>query len=435
MPPTASVGPLTPMPSTTLTAPTAQKLPTAPQAQPPAPTPSPRRGRPAFRIALVALLILVVVGSGLGAYLIFFAKGASTTPPPPTTTASSTIGHAYFVSSGLLDTNATKGITDQLQIHLTNIPVPPAGKAYYAWLLNDTASQWSPLYLGRLNVSSTGTIDFPYTGDTTNLLAIDSRFLITEDDASVTPIDPGSGTYSYYAGFPQIKHQSGKFAFSLYDHLRHLLALEPSLLAAGQVGGLDTWLYRNSQKILEWAGSARDANVGGNQLLAQRQLTRIMCYLDGAAFIKQDMPQESCTDQTVAPGAKFGLLSIHKGSFGYIKHITTHLHELSTLPEATADQRALSLQINQSLNTVEVKFTFLYNDVNQLLNMSFAQWSQPAGISLFNSIATLANDAFVGQVDPQGHVIDGVAQINYDIQRLATFNVRACTTGNPCSIQ
>lgn len=427
------------MPPTVLYQQSAQSPAATVTSQPPLPA-SPaaagKRKRRALWIALAALLILLVVGSSLGAYLIFFAKGPTTHTPPPNTAGPATVGQAYFVSSGLLILNSTTGITDQLQIHLKNIPAPAAGKAYYAWLLNDLKAQWNPVYLGALTVKSDGSIDFTYRGDTTDLLAANSRFLITEDDATNAPVSPDSGTNSYYAAFPQIPHAiSPTLSFSLYDHLRHLLADEPSLDKAGLTGGLDTWLYHNSQKILEWAGSARDSTFAGDTTFASRQLTRIMCYLDGANFITHDLPQAGCTDITVALGAKVGLLSLPvKGSFGYLQHITSHLHELSTLPEATSQQRALASQVYLALNSVNQRFTTLHSEVLQLLKMPQAQWTQPAGISLVDSIATLANDAFVGKADPQGNAVDGVAQINYNIQGLATFNVRACTTDNPCAI-
>ncbi len=285
-------------------------------------------------------------------------------------------------------------------------------------------------------MKSDGSVDFTYPGNTTDLLATNSRFLITEDDATSTPVSPDSGTNSYYAAFPQIPHAiSPTLSFSLYDHLRHLLAAEPSLDKVGLTGGLDTWLYHNSQKILEWAGSARDAAFAGDTALPLRQLTRIMCYLDGANFITRDLPQTSCTDATVAQGAKVGLLSLPvKGSFGYLQHITSHLHELSTLPEATPQQRTLASRVYQALNTVNQRFATLRTEVLQLLKMPQEQWLQPAGISLLDSIAAVANDAFVGKATPGGNALDGVAQINYNIQGLATFSVRACTTANPCTI-
>src|SRR5436190_19174470 len=46
---------------------------------------------------------------------------------------------------------------------------------------------------------------------------------------------------------------------TVLQHLRHLLADAPELTPLRLYGGLDIWLFRNTQKILEWAGSARDA--------------------------------------------------------------------------------------------------------------------------------------------------------------------------------
>lgn len=438
MPPSGPRGPLTPLPSAAIYGQPAQNsvaTVTAPP-QPVSHTPSRKSGRRTLWIALTALLILLVLGSSLGAYLIFFSKGHST--PPTTSSGPLIVGHAYFVSSGLLFQNATNGITDQLEIHLENIPAPAAGKAYYAWLLNDETMEWSPIYLGQLTVKTGGTVDLPYPGDSafTNLLATNSRFLITEDDAATTPVAPDSGTDVYYAEFSQIKHplEGTKLSFSLYDHLRHLLAAESSLAAVGLKGGLDTWLYHNSQKILEWAGSARDATFAGSETFIRNQLTRIMCYLDGASFIQHDLPGANCKDSTVGPGGKIGLLSPFPHSFGFIKHITSHLTDITGLSEATAQQRSLSSEIFVAINAVNQRYTLMREDILQLLHMPTAQWTQPAGLSLRDTITTLANEAFVGTADPHGKITDGVALINYDIQGLATFNVRACTTSDPCII-
>ncbi len=401
------------------------------QQPPPAPpTSSPKRGRRTLWIALSALLILLVIGASLGAYLIFFSKGHSTTTT--TTTTPSVVGHAYFVSSGLLIQNGTNGITDEVEIHLENIAPPAAGRAYYAWLLNDITLQPNPVYLGQLSVASGGTVDFFYQGNTAkiNLLATNSRFLITEDDATVTPVSPDSGTNVYYAAFPQIPHKSGKFTYSLYDHLRHLLAAEPGLNSEGLYGGLDTWVYHNSQKILEWSGSARDATFAGSAPFVRNQLTRIMCYLDGILYIKHDLPQANCSDPTVGVGGKVGLLTFLPVSFGFLNHITAHLSDIIQLPEATAQQRTLAGKIDKAINVVNQRYGIMRTDVLQFLHMPTAQWSQPAGVSLLDSIASLANDAFAGNVDPQGNIIDGVALINNDIQGLATFNVKAC----PCPV-
>jgi hypothetical protein len=62
--------------------------------------------------------------------------------------------------------------------------------------------------------------------------------------------------------------------------------------------------------------------------------------------------------------------------------------------------------------------------------MSDAQLISSQAISLLNEVATLANQAFVGKVEPQGQVTDGVIQVHYAIQSLATFDVRDCTVSH-----
>ena len=409
----------------------------------PSPTPAPqfpkkRRGR-GLLIALIALLVLVVLGSGLGAWYAFFARGSTSAAP-------SIAGHAYFFSSGLLSSNpeSRQGITDQLQIHLEGIPAPQTGKSYYAWLLNDITLQSNALLLGQLTVKN-GAVDFSFPGDAlhSNLLATNSRFLITEENASTPPVNPSldPATYSYYAEFSQKKPiPNNPTSYSLYDHIRHLLADDPKVKAAGLTGGLDIWLYRNTQKILEWAGSARDAWKYKDSGLIHRQLLRIIDYLDGGTYAQQDLPGQNVLGVLSNPTiAKIGLLTPYPQTQdppGYLYHIGKHLREIALLPQTSAAQKALAEQINQAIDQVTVWFNAIRKDVLQLYAMSDAQLfaSDGTGRSLLDTVATDANYAFVGQVNPQAQVLDGVVQIHYDIQRMATFDIRSCTASNPCSI-
>ncbi|HEX6479245.1 MAG TPA: protein kinase [Ktedonobacteraceae bacterium] len=427
-------GPVTPMPSTSLPGQPAQSFPATSYVQPPENALSRKPRRRTLQIALAVLLILVLVGSGLGAYYTFFLKGAS-----PAVTTTSLAGHAYFVSSGLLGANpeVNQGITDQLQIKLENIPPPPLGKNYYAWLLNDKTLEWKPILLGQLTVNN-GVINFAYPGDLqhSNLLATNSRFFITEEDAGSSPVNPSlnSGTLLYYAGFSQTPDPTNAKHYSLYDHIRHLLSDDPKVKAAGLSGGLDIWLYRNTQKILEWAGSARDLQKSGNVPLIHRQLTRIIDYLDGTYYNQHDLPgQPLLVDPTIA---KIGLLTfdtaLQVNNPGYLYHIGTHLRDIASLPQADAQQKALAVQISQATNGVNAWFQTIRNDVLQLYQMPVAQLLGSEGRTLLDTVAALANTAFVGQINSQGQVIDGVVQIHYAIQRLATFDVKACTASNPC---
>ena len=349
------------------------------------------------------------------------------------------VGHAYFVSSGLLSSTpgSSQGITDQLQIKLENIPSPQSGKSYYAWLANDRKLAWNPILLGPLTVSN-GAIDFAYPGDPvhSNLLATNSRFFITEEDAAIPPVNPDPNALRYYAEFSQTPNPADTVNhYSLYDHVRHLLSDDPKVKAAGLSGGLDIWLYRNTQKVLEWAGSARDAQQSGNVGFIRRQLTRIMDYLDGTTYtqLAQDLPgQGVLADPAIA---KIGLLTFDPATQnppGYLYHIGKHLHELSQLPQASTEQRALANRISQEINVVNEWFLTMRAEALQLYHMTDAQLVGSNARSLLDSVATLANTAFVGQINPQGQVTPGVVQIHYDIQQMATFDIRACTASNPC---
>ncbi|MEO8971223.1 MAG: serine/threonine-protein kinase [Ktedonobacteraceae bacterium] len=437
--PVPAVRPGEPTAPISSTAQPAESLPVGSYAPPPTPTPPAYRKsrRPLLWIALVALLLLVVVGSSLGTYFAFFSKGTAPTTP----TASSIVGHAYFISSGLLSSNpgSSQGITDQLQIKLGNIPPPQSGKAYYAWLLNDINLDAKAIPLGQLTVNN-GTEVLSFGGDAshTNLLATNSRFLITEEDSAAPPVSPSLDptTYRYYAGFSQKRpNPQDPTSYSLYDHIRHLLASDPKVAAAGLTGGLDIWLYRNTQKILEWAGSARDAWKDKNAAFIQRQLTRIIDYLDGSTYARQDLPgQKLLADPTIA---KIGLLTfdpVTQDPPGYLYHIDKHLREIIALPETSTGQRALAIQINSAINAVAALFEAMRTDVLQLYHMTTAQLLGSNSRSLLDTVATFANDAFVGQINSQAQVTEGVVQIHYEIQQMATFDVRACTATNPCSI-
>ena len=342
------------------------------------------------------------------------------------------------MSSGLLSGNPNtamvQGITDQLVVKLENIPQPQPGKAYYAWLLNAKSLQWQPIRLGTVNVNN-GTLAFDYAGDAqhTDLLATDSRFLITEEDIASPSLNPANVNLVYYAAFSEVPHPFGTEQFSLYDHIRHLLANDPKVVLAGLTGGLDIWLYRNSEKILEWAGSARDADIPAtrNLPLLRRQLTRIIDYLDGTTYAQRYLPgQPLLVDPTIA---KIGLLTfdtVNQNPPGYLYHIEKHLHEIAILPEATATQKTLALEIDQGINAVNTWDETMQTDALTLLKMNDTQLA--GSLNLLDEVATLANNALVGQVNPQSQVTEGVMQIHYAVQSLATFDVQTCAASRPC---
>lgn len=413
----------------------------APMSPVPPSAPHPRgkkQQRRGLYIALIVLLIVVLLGAGLAATFLYIHNATLTAQTP-------IVGHAFFVSSGILGENSDQGIADKVQIDLQNIPDPHPGKSYYAWLLadNDNQINIAPIPLGVLSLNH-GHVATSYPGDSqhTDLLTTYSRFLITEEDASSPPSNPSPDptTWRYYAAFSQVPNpEDTTNHYSLLNHLRHLLAQDPKLKLVGLNGGLDIWLFRNMQKILEWSGSARDAHQRGDAAFIHRQVIRILDYLDGAQYIQtENLPAGTplLVDQTIARVSLLEFNELQQEPPGYLKHIGNHLREIVQSPGVTADQRALAIQINKAINNVQGWLDAVHADASQLVHMSNDQLLQPATLSILNHMFTQANYAFVGQIDPNtNQVKEGVVQIHYNDQKMATFDITMCTssnTANPC---
>ncbi len=168
-----------------------------PPVSPPA-VPVPRTRRKALYIALIASVLLLLVG--ISAFVVPSLLSPKNGTPTPNTSAS-VVGQIVFSSSQNVAYNHTY---DQLQITLNNIPSPPAGQKYYAWLENSNSeAQVVPHW--ALQVSN-GTVDDHFVAaNHADLLKGNSLFLITEEDASVAPTipSPNLDTHLYYADISQ----------------------------------------------------------------------------------------------------------------------------------------------------------------------------------------------------------------------------------------
>lgn len=409
-------------------------LPTQPGLAPPARKPK-RRG---LYVALIILAVLVVIGASIGTWQLFFH---------PATSQQTLAGHAFFVSSGMMSLTSSSGITDGLQLRLNNISSPQSGKSYYAWLLPDTNNEVNsvPMALGPLAIQN-GQATLNYAGDAnhTNLLSQYSRLLVTEEDINSQPVNPSlnSADWHYSAAFSRTPDpEDTANHFSLVDHLRHLLSQDPKLQKVELVGGLNTWLYRNTLKILEWTGSARDLALSNdNPTLIRKQLLRILDYLDGSQFVQtENLPPDLASTPVLTDPiiARVALLEISPAQQppGYLKHIGTHLSDITRVPGASPAQKQLASQINDDINNVQVWLNAVHKDAAELLQKPADQIIQPQTQPVFDDMFEQANKAFTGQTDPHtGQVKAGVAQIYYSIQNLATFDITACTPSNAGNI-
>src|SRR5207237_1028197 len=94
------------------------------------PTPLLGGRRRGLLLVLIALVMLVLLGSSLGAFYWF-------SHPTPVVTTKRVVGDVSFLSSGLGNEQSSQGINDELQIDLHHLSPPAPGKALYAWLLSD----------------------------------------------------------------------------------------------------------------------------------------------------------------------------------------------------------------------------------------------------------------------------------------------------------
>jgi eukaryotic-like serine/threonine-protein kinase len=384
-------------------------------------------------LALAIILIVILIGSVVLSYF--------TTPSVPPTTI---VGNAFFVSSGLISNESNQGITDAFHIALQNIDSPQPGKHYYGWLIG---SNVPALALGALTVDNKQ-ITTTYTDPNhNNLLANYSRFLITEEDANQQPTNPAFDTavWRYISAFSTAPNPADEEKhYSLLDHLRHLLSQDPKLQGAGLSGGLSKWLYRNTTKILEAAGSARDTqkhciehrDEACDTYFILRQVARILDYLAGSTYVQRvnipsyiQQPDSLLIDSNVARVALLEFDAVKQDPPGYLKHIGGHLQKLVQISDTTPGQRSLASSINLSINNVQGWLDDVYLDAVKIIHMDNNQLLQPEAQSTLNDLFKQANAAFVGQVDPNtGNEKEGVVHIYYDIQKLATFDVAPCTT-------
>ncbi|HEX6555664.1 MAG TPA: hypothetical protein VF026_23080 [Ktedonobacteraceae bacterium] len=398
--------------------------------------PPPRKGKlvPILTVGsavlISAILVLVVASLGLGTFPPSAAFKNTSSAHAPIVPPNQVVGRVFFSSSGQINENTNQGIADQVELDLSNIREPAAGKSYYAWLLNDDPVEGKALLLGQLPVSD-GQIHFHYAGDQlhTNLLDVTNRLLVTEEDAGTLPTTPSldTSTWRFMAEFPQKPNpQDTVHHFSLLSHLRHLLASDPTLQSLGMPGGLDIWLFRNAQKILEWSGSARDDWASQSTDLMHRHILRILDYLDGLSYVQNDVPVDSpvLVNERIARVSLLEFDVQHQVPPGFLYHIALHLHGMVESPGATTEQKRLAIQIDTAISRVQALLEQVHQDAKKLVVMTGAQLAQPATLSLLDDMVKHAQDAFVGQFDPTtGEIQNGVTQIHYAIQRLATMEV------------
>ncbi len=414
--------------------PAARSLPATPMHPPEPKVAAPRRG---ISPVLIILSLLILAGAGLGSFVAI----SRATPPSPPAVVAKQVGSIAFLSSEQLNENTNQGIDDQVQIALHNLGSPAPGKSYYAWLLGDKDQPESQsILLGKLSVEN-GSVSLFYPGDAlhTNLLQITSRFLITEESSSVTPLlpSPDTSAWRYYGEIPSTPDPNDAHHYSFLNHLRHLLADEPILDELELPGGLNNWFTRNAEELLQWTSSARDQWQNTRDLAFVRdQAIQILSYLDGMSFIAQDIPRASANVQVTLDThlAALGLLNIRgtgQEPPSYMDQIVYHLNGLINAPGAPANVRAIAATILPALSDVNTWLQNLRGDDKKLLAMTNTQMGQSTALSLLDDMVLQASNAYTGTTDPStGQARPGVVWLHQQLQSMATIAISSYVSGS-----
>ena len=376
-----------------------------------------------FTLLSVFLLVLVL-GAGL-------VVGRGARPfSQARITGSHVVGHLYFQSSGQVSQGSSQGISDEVELALSPIAAPAPGKSYFAWLQSDgRVSDAVAVPLGQLTLGGSGA-GLSYRGDAlhTNLLAQTSRLLITEEEAAVPPINPSpdQGAWRYVAQIPQQPNPADPMHFSLLDHLRHLLATDPKLDRLHLYGGLDYWLYRNTNAVLQYSVGARDDWNAQDAAAMHRQLVCILDYLDGARYVSDDLPPGTplLIDSRVAQASLLEFDPARQDPPGYLTHVLSHLEGILNSPGVTATLRAQAQPIAASINQVNAWLQRVRDDARRLANMSDDQLFQQSASSTLDDLVTNANDAYAGSSGTTpGQARGGVTSIHSQLQHLSAMDV------------
>ena len=147
--------------------------------------------------------------------------------------------------------------------------------------------------------------------------------------------------------------------------------------------------------------------------------------LTKAFSLGDDIIHFACQESLIL--ARVSLLEFdiqHQVPPGFLYHIALHLKGLVDSPGATTAQKQLAIQVDTAISKVQALLEQVHQGAKKLVMMTGAQLLQPATLSLLDDMVKHAQDAFVGQFDPTtGEIQDGVTQIHFAIQRLASMDV------------
>lgn len=396
---------------------------------------SPRRL--AFTLLALVLIVLIVVGSLLfnifprgGVVSASSSKGAGTVNTLPS------LGYVYFSSTDFSSKSAITHIADEINIDLQGLQQPTQGNSYYAWLLPDSSDVGENMRLIGQFVPEHGSAQLSYSSPThDDLLATNSRFLITEENASISPDAPtaNKSLWRYYAQISQSPIPTAPNDFSELDLLRYLLASSPATNAPAIKGvsninnGFAVDFYQSVHQVLQEAQamqSTPDSVKSPGAQTIRNHLISILDYLDGTKFVHLDVPEK--TPVLVKENEPLLTIDPDKSLTGYIYELETYLLELANAEDSTQAQRTLAGQIDTGLDKVKIALQTLRQDAKELVSMSDTELLSSNSVPLLEDVVSKATQAYASQpYAPIAAQQGGATWVLDHIQLLAQLTVTA----------
>lgn len=391
-----------------------------------------RYDRKKLLILVSILLLLTLAGSGLGFYL---TRPAPVVVHKPTPVVQIPVyGQLYFFSTDMAIVSANTHTMDGVDISLQHLLPLAKGNSYYAWLLPDIANEsGSTLLLGQFTPDDDNKAHITYQSPVQkNLLAGDSRFLITEESTSPEPSAPTAdqSKWRYYGVFPQDPSSTASSHFSALDHLRHLLVSGPASMMDEHspvlAGGLAVWLVQNVHLIFELAAQARGTNTPPSPAQIRGYCVQILDLLDGKSSVGKDVPDNTPWLFTNSSVANKPILTLDPDAMvpGYIHDIETHLLGFAVSPGVQHSQQVLAGQTDTDLNNVEQALEQAREAAKQLVAMEDKQLLDPGVVAQLDTLANASMSAYAGQLNlATGARQGGVIAVFDHLQQMAQFPI------------
>jgi len=296
------------------------------------------------------------------------AMPQGTSPAPMTTTMT-----GEMQTFGLLRFYDAAGFLDETILSARNMPPPPAGTRYEAWLLGEETRR----SLGILEVNSEGSGEITLLDEQgRNLLSRYNRVEITLESQADSSPNP-SQQVAYSSGLPPLA----------LIHLRHLfVAFNDTPSQTPLVIGL----YTQSVLLDEQARALVNAYENGQTAQVQQQAEAMYNLLTGKQDTRYgDLNQDGSINN---PGDGYGLL-LNGENMGYIEGVASHTRYAMTGGDASLNILTHGEHVLQSAQNLETWAAELRDLCLQIL----AEPNGPQTNSQVRQAASLADRMFNGR--------------------------------------